>query len=172
MVPEDISNPAQLVAIIAAIVTSLIVLLLSTARYPFIWYFWYIVTIVAIGTSFSLLATTLIIFSTLFFIRYLRLVVNQIAFCSYKPTAVSNRPTFTANHVAVIVPTTEPHGAEFEECIQSIRANRPGSIVIVTAGLGNNRRALDSLDIDANIKIKHCDNPNKRRQICEALEEV
>ena len=72
----------------------------------------------------------------LFFFRYSRLLVNPVAFCFYKPVAVSDHPKLRARDVTIIVPTVKPHGVQFDECIRAIYANRPAEILIVTAGLG------------------------------------
>lgn len=177
MVLEDISERARLFALAAAFVASLVVLALVTALYPFIWYIWYILYIALIGFIFSRHDTslTLKLFYLLFSIRYLRVVVNIGGFFWYKATPTPDLPSLTARHVAVIVPTVEPHGQHFETCIQSILANNPSKVIIVTAGPGNYKRAVDcvtSMSIDSKIQIKDCNDQDKRRQIYAGLEEV
>ena len=174
MVLEDISDPARLVALTAAFIASLIVLAFVTALYPLIWYIWYIALI---GFIFSRHDTslTLKLFCLLFSVRYLRVAVNLGGFFWYKATPIPDSPSLRARHVAAIVPTVEPCGEHFESCIQSILANNPAKIIIVTAGLGNYKRAIDcvtSMGMDSKIQIKDCNDQDKRRQIHAGLEEV
>ena len=76
-----------------------------------------------------------------------------------------------AEDVTVIVPTVEPFGDDFDECIRSIHANGPASIIVVNAGL-HYQAAVDSTAMYPDVVIKHCSIMNKRRQICEALPQV
>lgn len=177
MVLEDISDPAGHVALTAAFVASLVVLALVTALYPFIWYIWYLLYIALSGFIFSRPDTslTLKVFYILFSIRYLRVVVNIGGFFCYKATPIPDSPSLKARHVAVIVPTVEPHGQHFENCIQSILANNPGKIIIVTAGPGNYKRAIQcvtSMNVLSKTQIKDCNDQDKRRQIHAGLKEV
>ncbi|KAF6234803.1 hypothetical protein HO173_007023 [Letharia columbiana] len=170
MLLQDTGSPAYPDWLALAIVFTLLLPLLSsrTVRYQPIWY---ISLIVAIDALFSLPNTKLKIFVILFLFRYVRLIVNLTAFCLYKPVAIPTHPSLTAKDVTVIVPTVAPYGKDFEECIQSIQANGPAKIVIVTAGPGNYERAIQSVDMSSNILIKHCHVQNKRAQVCEALED-
>ena len=74
------------------------------------------------------------VFFTLFLSRYIRLLINILGFLLYTPTPKPLYPTLTPNDVTVIVPTIDPSNKGFGECIGSILANRPASVVIVTAG--------------------------------------
>ena len=170
MLLQDTGSPAYPDWLALAIVFTLLLPLLSsrTVRYQPIWY---ISLIAAIDALFSLPNTKLKIFVILFLFRYVRLIVNLTAFCLYKPVAVPTHPSLTAKDVTVIVPTVAPYGKDFEECIQSIQANGPAKIVIVTAGPGNYEKAIQSVDMSSNILIKHCHVQNKRAQVCEALED-
>lgn len=171
MALEDVKNPAKLVWLIATIFfTWFLSLSLSTARYQFIWY---ICIVPAIGLFFFFLQdTTLRLFVLLSWFRYMRLIMNLAAYCSYKPVAVPSRPSLTAKDVTVIIPTVQPYGYHFVESIQSICANGPATIIIVTAGPGNYDRAIKSTSMYPNILVKHCTVQNKRKQICEALPKV
>lgn len=73
-------------------------------------------------------------FTGIFLFRYVRLVVHMVAFSMYRSYPVPRSPTYSSDDVTVIVPSVNPHGEEFEECIESIHANRPKQIVIVTVG--------------------------------------
>ena len=173
MVLEDSRHPAQPVwpvwLTITVLSTGLFVLSWSTANYHSIWYTCIIAATFAI---FSLHDRMLKLFIVLFLFRYVRLIVNLTAFCFYKPVALPKDPELTAEDATVIVPTVEPYGEEFKECIQSIHANGPARIIIVTAGTGNHARAVNSTAEYFNIMIKHCHVQNKRVQLSEAISEV
>lgn len=170
MVSKEAINSAQPVGVPAIIIFAWVILLLLYAtRYQLSWY---IIYITATGTFFYLHTPTLRLFDALFLFRYSRLVINLAAFVHYKPIAKPNSPTYTSRDVTVIIPTVEPHGTDFEECIQSVRVNNPAKIVIVTAGPGNYERAIDSVGTHSKTQIKDCNDQNKRRQVCVGLEEV
>ena len=99
-------------------------------------------------------------------------MVNFIAFCMYKPTAVLDHPTYKPSDVSVIIPTVEGEGEEFVECVRSVYVNTPGKIIIVTAGPYVYNRALKSVGAYENIVIKNSGVQNKRRQVCIGLQEV
>ena len=170
MVLEDISDPAEPVGIPTVIIFAwLILLLLCTRCYKFSWYIRYISVI---GIFFYLHGGTLKLFDGLFCFRYSKLFINLEAFLRYEPIAVPNSPTYTRRDVTVIVPTVEPYGRDFEECIQSVQANNPARVIIVTAGDGNDKRAVESVGIYSNTQIKNCNYQDKRQQVCAGLEEV
>ena len=132
---------------------------------------WYIRPI-ALLVIFYLAFTTMNIFTVVFLFRYVRLVVNLVAFRLYRPVAVSDSPKLTAKDVTVIIPTVEPGGDDFDECIRSIRVSGPAGIVVVTAGRGNYERAAKSLRMYPGVMLEHCEVQNKRRQICKVLSKV
>ncbi|KAK3326778.1 hypothetical protein B0H66DRAFT_589317 [Apodospora peruviana] len=76
-------------------------------------------------------------FLLLFVWRYLRLVINIIGFVCYRPS-----PNHTSNSgyyhpsrdVTVILPTVDPSGIDFNECLHTCAQNSPAKIKIVTAG--------------------------------------
>lgn len=74
------------------------------------------------------------IFTGIFLFRYVRLFVHVVAFSMYRPYPIPQSPTYSSDDITVIVPSVNPRGEEFEECIESIHANRPKQIVIVTVG--------------------------------------
>lgn len=170
MVFEVTSNKAELVGLTAASFFAWLFLQSpSTERYQFIWTNWYICIVAAFDLLFS---TKLKTFVFLFLFRYARLFINLAAFIRYKPDAIPDFPTLIAKDVTVIVPTVEPYGEDFEECIRSIHLNRPGKVIVVTAGPGNYDRAVGNISIYSNVLIKNCQFQNKRRQVNEALSEV
>ncbi|KAK5651644.1 hypothetical protein OQA88_11819 [Cercophora sp. LCS_1] len=74
-------------------------------------------------------------FLTLFTWRYLRLVVNIIAFFCYTPAPIPRNAKYIPNKdVTVILPTIDPEGADFQECVRTCCENLPAAILIITAG--------------------------------------
>ena len=155
--------------------------ILYTRHYQSIWYF----LLACVLTVFILSLTNLTfetllfttssnswIFTALFLFRYTRLVVHVVAFYLYKPTAVLANPSLKPTNVTVIIPSVEAFGDHFVECIQSVYANRPASIILVTAGPDTYNRAIESVGTYPNIIIKNCNVQDKRQQICLALQEV
>ncbi len=117
-------------------------------------------------------------FIILFLFRYTRLVVNTLSFLTYKPTPIPIFPRISMQlpeNVTVIIPTVEPSGIDFENCIYSIMKNNPAEIIIVTAGTGTEteaRKACNSYYNASVFRFFHCKIPNKRTQVCEALPKV
>ena len=118
-------------------------------------------------------------FTTLFLFRYVRLVVNMISFLTYKATRIlpfPRIPILLPKDVIVIVPTVEPLGNDFDNCIYSIANNNPAKIMIVTDGPG---KEVQDSEIDrfcdsssSLLEFFHCEVPNKRAQVCKALQKV
>ena len=147
----------------------LILFLLAHGHYQSIWY----TSIAAsLGIFFCFPITNLTLFTALFMFRYVRLVGNIIAFRWYTPIPIPPNPILTAKDVTVIIPTVEPDGKEFKECIQSILNNRPAQIIVVTAGKDVYAKAVRSTRMYRNIVLMDCEVPNKRNQICKALPKV
>lgn len=133
---------------------------------------WRICVCAIVATFILLPGTTLKIFIVQFSFRYVRLLVNLTAFCLYKPIVISGHPDLTARNVTVIIPTVEPYGKLFEECIESIYASGPAKIIIVTAGAHNYDRAIESASMYPDIRIMRCHIQNKRKQLQIAIREV
>ncbi|KAL8792254.1 MAG: hypothetical protein Q9195_005133 [Heterodermia aff. obscurata] len=74
------------------------------------------------------------LFGFLFLFRYIRLVVSILGFWIYKPIPIPSNPTLTSKDATVIVQTVNPFNLDFAECVFSIAATKPASIIIVTAG--------------------------------------
>ena len=74
------------------------------------------------------------IFICLFLFRYTRLLANIVGTFIYKPTPIPDNPALNSEDVTVIVPTVDPFNPGFAECIKSIAATSPATIIIVTAG--------------------------------------
>ncbi|CCC06055.1 hypothetical protein SMACR_00273 [Sordaria macrospora] len=75
-------------------------------------------------------------FLALFIWRYLRFCINFIGFWSYKaaPMPKSNANYFPGRDVTVVIPTVDPLGVDFYECLTSCARNGPRKIIVVTAG--------------------------------------
>src|ERR1700749_2685477 len=72
------------------------------------------------------------IFLTLFWFRYFRLVVHVFAWAYAAPISVLEFPSLHASDASVIVPTVDPGDPNFVECITSICSNLPAVVIIVT----------------------------------------
>ncbi|OJD35818.1 polysaccharide synthase [Diplodia corticola] len=116
------------------------------------------------------------LFVFLFLFRYVRLVVHVVAYNRFKPAPVLDNPTFTAKDVTVVIPTVEPHGGAFDECISRVLANSPASILIVTVGDANIRDATNHCKTlppsSTNIRVLSVAAPSKREQIKRAVAEI
>ena len=133
------------------------------------WYISLVTVLVSLFFTSSPSSIILKVFVVLFCFRNIRLIGNLVAFILYKPVPLSDHPIFKAEDVTVIVPTVEPHGDHFDECIRSIYANGPARIFIVTAGPGLYDIARRSTAMYPNVTVKNCNVQNKRRQICAVL---
>jgi hypothetical protein len=120
-----------------------------------------------------------IIIFALFLFHYLRLVVHIFAaWIYYKPTALPKYPTLTPKSCTVIIPTVEPDNDYFKICLESVFANSPSPLLIVTVGPANRRRAEEVVKPfrqehpDIQIQVKTTRFANKRRQICAAVDDI
>ena len=112
-------------------------------------------------------------FVILFLFRYVRLIVNLASSWCYRTTPIPGSPKLCAQDVTVIVPTVQPYGKEFEECIQSIYTNRPAQVIVVTAGEGSNiSKAAKNCEQYPTVVPFATEAQNKRKQLCRALQLV
>ncbi|KAH8901792.1 hypothetical protein BR93DRAFT_387090 [Coniochaeta sp. PMI_546] len=68
--------------------------------------------------------------------RYIRFFVNLIGFWIYKPVC-SLKDSFDyhpSSDVTVILPTIDPLGHDFQECLHTCCQNGPAKLIIITAG--------------------------------------
>ena len=117
------------------------------------------------------------VFILLFLFRYLRLVVNTIAFWQYKPYFPKLHPTYTAKDVTVIVPTVDPTASSFKDCIVSILNTLPAQVIIVAAGEGKNGRSNYDLVCQEwagtpGLQLVRCRVSSKRAQVAAAIPTV
>lgn len=74
-------------------------------------------------------------FVLLFLWRYTRFPVCLLGFVLYRPVSKAARPTYSSHKdVTIIMPTIDPRGHDFDECIRSVAATVPAKIIVVTAG--------------------------------------
>ncbi|KAK0732388.1 hypothetical protein B0T21DRAFT_412567 [Apiosordaria backusii] len=67
--------------------------------------------------------------------RYARFILNCIGWLLYKPAPLPKNPTYTPNRdVTVVLPTIDPTGVDFQECISTCAQNEPHQIIVITAG--------------------------------------
>jgi len=74
-------------------------------------------------------------FLALFTWRYLRFIINLVAFWCYSPSPKASNPTYLPSRdVTAIIPTVDPERGTFRDTVKSCAENGPARIVIVTAG--------------------------------------
>ncbi|RSL85002.1 hypothetical protein BHE90_005294 [Fusarium euwallaceae] len=118
------------------------------------------------------------IFFTLFILRYARLVGHILGGWIYRPSEEVPDPAFKREDVTVILPTVDPEGPDFRECVLSIMANRPASILVVTVGAQLRercKRVVESLSNEANYKgayLAALPEASKRRQVAHAVPKI
>lgn len=111
-------------------------------------------------------------FVILFLFRYVRLVVNIIAWLLSRPYPVLEKRNYTPKDVTVIIPTVDV-GEAFVDCIRSIVATGPAHVIVVTVGLNLLGAAkMACVRIDPKIKCQAIKRPSKRNQIAHALPSV
>ena len=105
--------------------------------------------------------------------RYLRLVVNLVAFCRFRPIPLPDFPRLTSQDVTVVIPSLEGDGPELWETIRSILVTEPYEIILVTIDAHLDRARLMLKDIAASrIRVLSVAHPNKRRQMVRAIPEI
>ena len=110
-----------------------------------------------------------------FMLRYLRLLGHIIGVVIYRRVKMEKVPVHFRDDVTVILPTIDPNGPDFKECVQSILANEPGALLVVTVGsrlLNECKKVLTELKKDApNTRVSAGSYPiaSKRRQIAYAM---
>ena len=105
--------------------------------------------------------------------RYLRMIVNLIAFSRLRPIPIPECPRLTSKDVTVVIPSIEGAGEELGDTIRSILATEPFEILLVTIE-ANELRAKLMLKAMGTSKVRvfAVAHPNKRRQMVRAIPEV
>ncbi|EEU44965.1 uncharacterized protein NECHADRAFT_48936 [Fusarium vanettenii 77-13-4] len=118
------------------------------------------------------------IFFTLFTLRYARLVGHILGSWIYRPAEIVPDPAFKREDVSVILPTVDPQGPDFRECVLSIMANRPEAIYVVTVGAQLREQCkavVERLSNEANYKgayLAALPIASKRRQVAHAVPRI
>lgn len=112
------------------------------------------------------------LFIIIFLFRYVRLLVNLIAFLTFVSVPIPKEPILSSDDVTVIVPSVQAYGEEFQECLQSVLQTNPAEILVVTVGADNLARAISNCQWSPVIRVLSTEVANKRVQICKALSNV
>ncbi|KAH9901785.1 nucleotide-diphospho-sugar transferase [Xylariomycetidae sp. FL2044] len=114
-------------------------------------------------------------FLFLFLFRYLRLLGNLIGYCLYRPTPIPKNPTIRPTDCTVIIPTVEPTHEAFSECCETVLANGPARLLIITVGPALKRTCEQVVAgfrtqfPDTVIEIDTTNVANKRAQVAHGL---
>lgn len=134
-------------------------------------------------------------FLMLFCWRYIRFAVNLVGAWMYVPapapkanaleqgvpvtvTAIDQGKYYSSRNVTVILPTIDPSGAYFSECLHTCCQNSPKKIIIVTAGDVLFRATcitVATFEHDyphITFIVDRMDAPSKREQIARAIHKV
>ncbi|KAF9872281.1 glycosyltransferase family 2 [Colletotrichum karsti] len=118
------------------------------------------------------------IFMFIFFCRYFRFFCHIYGTLNYTPAFVPLNPTWGPQHTTVILPTIDPDNEKFTECMNSVLANRPAAIMIVTVGAAMRERCniiaaqFRAASPGTEIGVSAIPHPSKRRQVAHAVPEV
>lgn len=119
-------------------------------------------------------------FLILFCWRYIRFIINVVGVWIYKP-ACSSEPVATYRpykDVTVILPTIDPLGRDFQECLDACCRNLPAKVVIITAGhqlLNTTRIVVAPFEEEyrtIEFVLDCTDHANKRQQVGRAIPKV
>lgn len=122
-----------------------------------------------------------LIFMLLFFFRYLRFIVHTITgIFLYKPAQVKEKPRYTSNNVAVIIPTVAPNTQAFLHCCETVLSNQPRLLVISTVGMKLYQDVLETLKThnfqsrfpSTEFLVVKTNQANKRKQVSLASSKI
>jgi hypothetical protein len=111
-------------------------------------------------------------------LRYTRLLGHIISSWAYKPSAEQENPLYRRGDVSVILPTIDPNGPDFEECVRTILENQPAELMVVTVGqrlLGECKRVLRGMQHysrHTEVTVSSLPIASKRRQVAHAMPHV
>ncbi|KAF2089756.1 glycosyltransferase family 2 protein [Saccharata proteae CBS 121410] len=117
-------------------------------------------------------------FLAIFVLRYFRLFVAIIAYHTSRSVPITPHPTYTEDHVTVILPVEAPTSEEFQECFGRIFANRPAQIFVVTTGREKVQLVKDFciskafVDKVTRVTVLDCPKRSKRERLVYALRKV
>ncbi|ETN46808.1 uncharacterized protein HMPREF1541_00997 [Cyphellophora europaea CBS 101466] len=117
-----------------------------------------------------------VVFLAYFAYRYVRLVINLVAFWTFKSIPIPENPTLTNKDVTVILPTLEGQGEELERTIKSIMLNEPYELILVTVddNLVKAQKTVAKMPAgqQGRLRCMSIKQANKRRQMARAIPEV
>lgn len=120
----------------------------------------------------------LAMFCTIFILRYTRFLGHLIGYWIYRPSPIQPEPSFTRHDVTVLIPTIDPTGPAFTECVRTILANGPARIILVTVGAqmkAECRQVLFALAPaagDTHLSVTAISEPSKRKQVSYCMDFV
>jgi hypothetical protein len=112
-------------------------------------------------------------FSIVFCFRYARAVANYVAYSTYKPISIPEKPSYQPPDVSVIIPTTDINTPTFHKVVDSILAHPISALIIATAGptaTEHERRLFEAAFPDGRIEVLWREVPNRREQTAMAVD--
>jgi cellulose synthase/poly-beta-1,6-N-acetylglucosamine synthase-like glycosyltransferase len=107
--------------------------------------------------------------------KYFRLIVNSIAYYTYRPVPISDDPVYTSKDVTIVIPCLEGDSDELRETIRTCLRNDPFEVIIVTVDVNLEKaRALAASvsQSQKNISVYSISQANKRHQMCRAVPQI
>ncbi|KAK4231637.1 nucleotide-diphospho-sugar transferase [Podospora fimiseda] len=116
-------------------------------------------------------------FAVWFTWRYLRFFVSIFGWLIYKPAPYPLNPQYRPEDVTVILPTIDPTGEDFQECLRSICLNDPFAVFVVTAGphQAATEEAVEPFAREfphISLTVSRANIMNKRAQVAVAIPQV
>jgi len=102
-------------------------------------------------------------------LKYLRVIVNTIAYWSYRPAPILDDPKYTTKDVTVVIPSLEGEGEELQRTLRSCLQNEPYKVFLVTVHANYNKAQQTARAISKKITVLSVPIANKRVQMCLAL---
>jgi cellulose synthase/poly-beta-1,6-N-acetylglucosamine synthase-like glycosyltransferase len=102
-------------------------------------------------------------------VKYLRLVVNSIAFFTYRPIPLPDDPHYSPDDVTGVIPSLQGDGDELRETILSCLRNDISKIIVVTIHANLDKARAMAKEISSKIQVLSIEHPNKRNQMCRAI---
>jgi hypothetical protein len=128
----------------------------------------HIIILVASSTHYS--SAFHVLTSNFRFSKYFRLIVNCIAYWSYKPVPLSDDPLFTPEDVTVVIPSLDGDTEELRETVRSVLKTDPHEVMLVTIDENVEKaERMAQLISPKSIKVLSIPKANKRHQMCRAL---
>ncbi|KAF2726584.1 hypothetical protein EJ04DRAFT_453054 [Polyplosphaeria fusca] len=119
------------------------------------------------------------VFVFLFLFRYFRLFVHLLSFwVLYRPKPIPKHPKIGTKDCTVVIPTIDPQNSWFTKCLESIAANHPGAIYIVTVGnslLEQTERIVHPIRTrypNLHIEVSSCPIASKRIQLAHVIPKI